>query len=50
MHFESRAVIADSETPEQVDLDTDDAAALYAEHAMKAGVVIGPIALRGCSR
>ena len=50
MHFESNAVIAASETPEADALNTREAADLFAEHAMRAGVVMGPFSIRGCSR
>ncbi|MEE2757663.1 MAG: PilX N-terminal domain-containing pilus assembly protein [Myxococcota bacterium] len=50
MHFESRAVIAAEEEPNAEQLDDRVAAELFAEHTMKAGVVIGPITMRGCRR
>jgi hypothetical protein len=50
VHFESRAVISSSDAPTQALLDDRNGAELFAEHSMKAGVVIGPLALRGCNR
>ena len=50
IHFESNGVVANEERPEQEVLDSQDAAYLFAEHAMRAGVVMGPFSKRGCGR
>ena len=50
VHFESRGLISSEERPEEDDLDTEIAAERFAEHVVKAGVVLGPFSLRGCSR
>ena len=49
MHFESRGVIARTEHPTQADFDSDDGINRFAEHVLRAGVVVGPFNLQGCS-
>ncbi|MGC6418318.1 MAG: hypothetical protein ACON3Z_14445 [Bradymonadia bacterium] len=50
MNFASRGVVSTDERPTDETLDSRLGAELFAEHTMKAGVVVGPIALRGCNR
>ncbi len=48
MHFESHGMIADKELPNEEDLTSFGAADRFAEHRLKAGVVLGPFSLQGC--
>ena len=49
MHFQARGLVARTEHPTEEELDSVDGINRYAEHVLRAGVVIGPMNLRGCS-
>ena len=50
IHFESRGMIAETPLPSEETMDSELASNLYAEHAMRAGIVVGPMSLKGCQR
>ena len=49
MHFESKGVIARTEHPSADEYASEDGINRFAEHVLRAGVVIGPFSLQGCA-